>query len=472
MRPKVECQTVLDLRPSNLKLTNDYFEKYERTSDILDENPEILDLAHQDLKDALVNASSKESKGNDGGFNYTSDMVLRAILCRKIEGMSFREITVRIDDSQSLRRFVRIYDGPMMDYTTLNRLENSIRPETWKKINRALAVGAVKAELISGEFLRADTTAVETNIHYPTDSSLLWDVYRVLARLIEKARAIDSDVVGSKRLHKRRVKRLHVKISRDSNRKKFSPKKRKRVYRRLLEQIAGICIWCGSVVEGLRSGVRRQKYDPINCAEAEYLVEQMKHYIDLAARVFHQTRRRILEGEKMPNDEKLFSIFEPHTELLIRGKAGKNLEFGHMIMIQQVAEKFITDYNVFNKRPVESNLVDDILGSHKDLFGQYPERFATDKGFYKDMETIKRLEKKVKTVAIGKKGKRTPQETEREHDPLFRHAQRFRAGVEGTISFLKRVLRLFRVMRKGWKHFMAEVGATVFAHNLLVLARV
>ncbi len=184
-----------------------------------------------------------------------------------------------------------------------------------------------------------------------------------------------------------------------------------------------------------------------------------------------QARRRVLQGESVPNDEKLFSLFEPHTELLKRGKAGKPIEFGHMIQIQQVAEKFITDYDVYEKKPVEYTLLGPALERHRDLFGSAPFELTADKGYYESMEALHALEEDIEVVSIAKKGPRTPAETERERDPLFRHAQAFRAGVEGSISFLKRMLRLARCFNKNWEHFVATVGQTIFAHNLLVLAR-
>lgn len=142
-----------------------------------------------------------------------------------------------------------------------------------------------------------------------------------------------------------------------------------------------------------------------------------------------------------------------------------------MIQIQQVAQKFITDYEAFEKKPVEHQLLAPAMESHRTLFGRYPKAVAADKGYYESVDALEALREKVKLVSIAKKGNRTQEETEREHDPAFRHAQRFRAGVEGTISFLRRVLGLFRCFNKGWEHFAATVGATVFSHNLLTLAR-
>ena len=154
----------------------------------------------------------------------------------------------------------------------------------------------------------------------------------------------------------------------------------------------------------------------------------------------------------MPNDEKLFSIFEPHTELLKRGKAGKDIEFGHMIQIQQVDGKFIADYDVFDERPVEYELLESVLKNHKKLFGRYPNELAGDKGYYDNMAAIDRLQKKVPMVSIAKKGRRTLEETEREHDLLFRIAQRFRAGVKERSPFSSE--------RCAWLDASTKVGNT------------
>lgn len=142
-----------------------------------------------------------------------------------------------------------------------------------------------------------------------------------------------------------------------------------------------------------------------------------------------------------------------------------------MIFIQQVEEKFISDYDVFEKRPVDYDLIDPALESHRRTFGENPQEFSADKGFYESIERIKKLEEEVDVVSICKKGRRTEEETERETSEAFRRGQRFRAGVEGTISVLKRALGMWRCLNKGWRHFVSTVGATIFAHNLLVLAR-
>ena len=467
MRPKFEAQREFEFPTSNLKLTREYYANYEAISKILDANPEILDLAHRDLRRALITSNGSRPVR----VRFTTEHALRLLVVQSLEGLSLRQTVVRVDDSRALRQFVRLGMKPMMDFTTLDKLKNALRPVTWKKIHDALAQQAVREERISGDRLRLDTTAVETNIHWPTDSTLLWDTYRVLARLIERAREVDPGVVGPGRLHPRRAKREALAITRAAAQKGRRARSLKRPYQRLLRRVEEILSWAAGVAHGLVDGIESQRYGAWGHAQTEALVEELAHFHALGVRVIDQARRRVVHGESVPNGEKLFSVFEPHTELLIRGKAGKPVEFGHMIQIQQVEEKFITDYEVFEKKPVEPPLLKSALASHRKLFGFDPSLFAADKGYFKNMDLIRELEQKIDVVSIAKKGKRTVEETERERDPLFRHGQAFRAGVEGSISFLKRVLRLARCSNKSWKHFVATVGQTVFAHNLLVLAR-
>ena len=469
MRPKINSQSEFSFQPSTLQITNEYYAKYEAISSILNQHPEIINAVHRDLAEALEDVVVQDRRG--ARFKFTSDTILRITMCQIIEGLSLRQIIIRIDDSGFLRQFVRVYNGPMIDFTAYCKLRNCIRPETWRKMNDLLAQGAVRGGMIEGEKLRIDTTAVETNIHWPTDSSLLWDTYRTLARYLEQIRAIDPLMVGNRRVLLKKAKKLQQKIARKASKNQKSTEALERLYIRLFGLVENILQWSGEIAELLARKIAGHRYGPVEQATMEFCLKDLLHFETLGRKVLDQARRRIIGQEKVPNEEKIFSIFEPHTELLIRGKAGRPVEFGHMIQIQQVEAKFITDYQVFDQKPVEYELLDPTIKRHKQLFGKYPEQVSADKAYYESMEQITRLSKIIEVVAINKKGKRTEEETERETDPAFRHAQRFRAGVEGTISFLKRVLGLFRCYSKGWEHYAAMVGATVLAHNLLILAR-
>lgn len=469
MRRKRDTQGWLEFQESNLKVTNEYFAKYEAISRWLDETPEILDLVHRDARSALssVNGAVRRDRPR---FKYTSEHVLRLCIAQVIEGVSLRGIVVRVDDSRSLRVFTRIYDGPMMDFTTLDRIRNAIQPTTWKRINDALARSAVEREAIRGDRLRLDTTAVETNIHYPTDSSLLSDSYRVLARLIESARDVDRTAVGTHRLHCKRVKRLHRRIGTITRRGRKPDELRVR-YSELIRCVEGICEWASDLSGKLARRAKSGRYGAERSGWAESLAEELDRHLGLARRVVSQTRRRVIENRSVANKDKLLSIFEPHTELIKRGKAGRLFEYGHMIQVQQVDGCFITDYEVFSKKPNESLLLPAAIESHQRLFGAPPVEVAADRGYWPGKGALDEIEDQVELVSVGKSGRPNSHDRQRENDPLFRHAQRFRAGVEGTISFLKRVLGLARCFNKGWRNYVSTVGASIFTHNLLVLAR-
>ena len=421
MRPKKNTQSELNFQPSNLEITNEYYAKYKAISAILDENPGIVNRIHNDLAEALEETAVEDRHGAE--FKYTSDTVLRILLCQIIEGCSLREIVIRVDDSNFLRFFVRIYNGPMIDFTTFCRLKNQIKPETWKQVNELLARAAVEEQLIDGQRLRLDTTAVETNIHWPTDSSLLWDTYRTLARLIEQIRELDPDAVGNRRLLIKKVKKLQQRIARKASKHPSASATLEPLYIQLIRLVEDICEWSGDIAVALASNVVGQRYSVLGQATMEFLLQQVVHYRALGEQVIDQARRRIIDKEQVPNKEKIFSIFEPHTELLIRGKAGKEIEFGHMVQIGQVDGKFITEYEVFETKPVECELIQPVLEHHKKLFGDYPDTVAADKGYYKSMEQINDLGKTINVVGIAKKGKRTEEQSQRETDPAFRHAR-------------------------------------------------
>lgn len=465
MRTKLDPQDPLDFTPARLKITEEYHEKYRAVDDILTANPAILTAFHRDVSRLLTQT------GRPRRAPFTSDQLLRAILVMEIEGLPYRETVIRIDDSPFLRRFVRVYDGPVMDYTLLCKTYKAISPEAWKQMNRALGRHALAQGVITGDSLRVDTTACETNIHFPTDASLLWDAYRVLARLMVGVRQYDAEAVGAGRLQERRVKRSMLRIARRRGHTDAHRATLRRPYRALLEHVRRLLDWSRQVRSRVRAGLASDRYDLDVVRILTGLLDEMEGYDPLVARVLDQATRRVLQGEAVPNAEKLFSLFEPHTELLIRGKAGKEIEFGHMVLLHQVESKFITDYDVFERRPTDASLVDPILRSHRDTFGRLPDSFAADKGFYTSMAKLRELEAKIPHVSIAKKGTRTPDETAREHHPIFRALQRFRAGIEGTISALKRAFKMSRCLYRSFRTYRSSIGSHVFAHNLVVLAR-
>jgi len=436
---------------SSLKITQAYRLKYQRLSDLLDENPQLLTLAHKDWS-ALLSSSRKGRSG------YSSEQLMRALLVMFLERKSYRGTAILIDISEKLRHFVRLAPGQAIDFTFLNRAYNALGPATVDQMNSILNQYALCQQLISGEKQRMDTTAYETNIHYPTDSSLLWDSFRTISGLIKRIRNEWTDLEISHRFHDRKTKKLATFIARNaSSKSKATQRKVKRQYAKLIGQVRRI----HSIGQEIYSQASSIGHDLV----------QLHHYLPLVEQIIDQAHKRVLLGEKVPPDEKLYSLFEEHTELIVRGKAGKPIEFGHKILIAQTGEKYIHHYRVMEKQIADKDLLAPAIESHKALFGDYPEVLTTDKGFYESMQQLKSLEDKIPVVSIAKKGRRTEAEYARETTEAFVDAQRFRAGSEGSISVLKRAFKLGRCNFKGFKNYAASVGFAVLCHNLVLLTQ-
>jgi IS5 family transposase len=371
---------------------------------------------------------------------YTSEQILRSLIVMFVEQDSFRQVVIRIENSEFLRHFVGLGIKSMMDFSFLDKAFCVLSDKAWQTMNRVLAQYAKEQEKISPDKLRLDTTVYETNIHYPTDSSLLWDSFRTLASLLQQ---------------------IQQELPQLALKHRFSNKGKKRKVKSTYRKLIGRVSWIAEVAREALSILGRAGY------EAELLT----HYVPIVERIINQAEQRVLHGVIVAADEKVYSLFEEHTELLKRGKAGKPIEFGHKVLIAQTGEKFIHHYKVFPKRQEDKELVEPTLKAHKQLFGTGPDVLATDKGFYENMKQIIKLEKNIVTVSICKKGRRNQQEYERECTEEFKDGQRFRAGCEGSISVLKRVFKLGRCLFKGFKNYAASVGCGIFCHNLVLLTR-
>jgi len=200
-------------------------------------------------------------------------------------------------------------------------------------------------------------------------------------------------------------------------------------------------------------------------------ITELEHYLPIVERIIQQAERRVLEGVMLPAGEKVYSLFEEHTELIKRGKAGKPIEFGHKILVAQNGEKYITHYETLPQRKEDKELLKGTLEAHKNLFGEMPRVLAADRGFYEDRQQRKKLADEIETVSMAVKGKRTEEEKAWESSEEFKEGQRFRAGSEGSISVLKRAYKLGKCLFKGFKNFAVSVGCAVFCHNLVLLTR-
>ncbi len=450
MRRKKEAVLLFEWNNDHLpKTVREYREKYKRISHILDQNPEILDRVHRDLK--------KLSQGGQDGreADFTSETILRALIVHATEGGALRETVIRIADSDFLQDFLRTRKKTVMDYSFLDKCFKAVRPETWKRINEILGRHAVADDAVDPSIIRTDTTVVETNIHWPTDSSLLWDTCRVVVRLLRRGREIRPTSCPH-RLHERKIKRLHLFITRYcSSTSKKRLRKVKSTFRTLIERV-------DRMVEIAREfcGFAARSGDP----DLVGVAEELDHFLPAMTAVVHNARQAQIHGETVPARQRVFSIFEPHTELIKRGRRGKPIEFGHSVLLCQAPEKFITDYDVIQPHVADCELTESVIDRHEKLFGTTPEVLVGDMGFCPAAEKYAELQERVDTLAIPR----------RMRDFAARwmsYWQAFRAGIEGTISGLKRAFRMARCFYRGFKSFASSVGLSVFCHNLIVLAK-
>lgn len=443
---------------TDLKVVKAYHHKYNEIDVILDKNPKILQAVHNDLYNKMGSLKGREA-------DYSSEMLFRMLLIKCIEGVSFRDLVILVNDNMFLRNFARIGWGKVMNFTILDAAWKCLDDTTWDKINALLFDYAKQNKKITGTHQRVDSTVCETNIHYPTDSSLLWDSYRVIARTIRQIESQNCKYSMYYRFHDKKIKKLHTFISTQAARtQKSTVRKVKRAMKILVERVEDITNK-GELFVAHAKNIRYFHGELIAA-----LLESLEMTLQKVHYVTDQARRSGINGEVVPATDRIFSIFEEHTELLKRGKSQKPVEFGHLVTLAQTKEKFITYYAVNEISKHDTQQKDIVLEHHKKQFGAYPENFAADKNYHISVEDTLKWEKKIPVYAVGKKGNRNEEEVEREHSKEFRLMQRFRAGCEGSISVLKRVFGLRRCLYRGFKSFASSICRLVFCHNLVLLS--
>jgi len=422
----------------------------ENISRILDANPIICDLAMQDLCEVSKKARRSGARG------MTADQVVRAAIAKQMLSFTYKELAFHIIDSNSLRRFMRIGIADKgFKKSVLNKNVKALSPQTWEAINAQIVQYADDEKIEKGRQVRIDCTVVESNIHEPTDSSLLWDSVRVLTRLLHRAKE-DFGLRVLFQDHSRRAKRRLLGIMNSR-----SKKDRKSKYADLIKVTNKSIGYAQSAIEAID-----------NVASIGHglvaLRLDLNQYSQLAARVIDQTQRRVMLGEDVPASDKVVSLFETHTDIIVKDR--RDTFFGHKICLTGGASNLIIDCLIVDGNPADSNLTIDMLDRQKELYGRYPLKVALDGGFaFKDNLT-KAKEKQIKDVCFAKKrGLKTEDMCRSQW--VYNRLRRFRAGIESGISWVKRCFGMTRCTWKGLRSFKSYVWASIVSANLLTLAR-
>jgi len=446
MREKLQKQMPL----MNPATDHDQAKELEVIDAILKKHPTICDLVYQDL------CAKRCVKTSSGARGMSAEQVLRAAILKALFGFTYKELAFHLIDSRTLRRFCLIgFADKGFKKSVLNKNIKALSADTWEQINRQLLGQAAAEKTEKAREVRIDCTVVETNIHAPTDSRLLFDAVRVLTRLLHAAKeACGSKGIGFKD-HCRRAKRRMLAIEYARN-----ERQRKSCYRDLLKVARNT----------LGYSRRAISWIDVHGIELELLpiAGQLRHYCDLTEKVISQTERRVIAGEKVPAAEKIFSIFEPHTDIII--KDSRDTHYGHKICLTGGASNLILDCMILEGNPADTELVEQMLDRQQQIYGRYPLKVALDGGFASKDNLLKAKGRKIKDVCFAKK-RGLKQEDMCRSDYVYKKLRRFRAGIESGISWLKRSFGLTRCTWKGFRSFKCYVLASVVAANLLTMAR-
>ena len=405
-----------------------------------------------------------------GRLGTPAEVVLRLMALKHLKNWSYQSLEGEVRANVVYREFTRIRGEKVPDAKTMVRWGKALGPQVIREIHQRIVGLGRQAGVVRGRKLRVDTTVVETNIHYPTDSGLLGDAVRVLTRTMK---FIEREVgqAGEKvRDRMRAVKHRLIEIARSARERSERAKaKQKRAYQKLMATTRQVIRQAGIFVQEVARGIKQAR-DPLRQIVVMGLCGRLEQVSELAQRVLRQTEARVFEGNTHYK-EKLFSLFEEHTEAIRKGKASKPTEFGKMVKIQEAEHQIITDYEVFSNRPLDMDLVMPSIEKHQELLGRVPELVATDAAFFSPENERRAREAGVKKIAIPNKRGRDPARRAHQRERWFRRAQRWRVGCEGRISVLKRRHGLVRCRYKGMHGMERWVGLGVIADNLIHLGR-
>jgi transposase, IS5 family len=425
-------------------------------------------LEDESLIDGVFVAQGErhEHSATRGRSQTPAEMVLRLLLLKHVRNWSFDTLEREVRANLVYRDFTRIGMGKVPDAKTLARIAQALGGEVIAELHRRLVEIAQEKGVIQGRKLRVDTTVVETNIHYPTDSSLLGDGARVLTRTMKKIETRAGHLKRKVRDRRRSISKRVIAIATASRHKgPEGEAKRKKQYRELLRYSRQILNDATRVIAEVEEMSTRKK---------KRLVGLVEHLTEMAGRVrqvVKQAKARVFDGiTQLPG--KIVSLFEPHSEIIRKGKASKPTEFGKLVQVQEAENQIITHYDVFDQRPSDRDLFLGAVESHERVLGRVPHLATADAGYYSQAQEQAVEQQGVKWVAVPNRNTKSAERKKKEHSRWFKKAQRWRTGCEGRISVLKRRHGLSRCRYRGTEGMKRWVGLGVMADTLISMGNV
>jgi transposase, IS5 family len=429
----------------------DIGKELEFMSQILDENPKVLNRVFKDLIGT--------NKADQGRMGMTAEQVLRAAILKQHRDLTYEELSFHLEDSQSFRAFSRLEMGQYPSGSTLQENIKALKEETWEHINQLVTGYAKEEGFEKGKKVRLDSTGVESNIHYPTDATLLQDAIRVITRLLTQGYQLVPKPDYRFSDHNRVVKRRVLKIK---NAK--SAKERQKAYKDLLHMAEGVRGDALGAISALASYPSAGEQIPF----VDNLLKELKRAIGLLDRITDQARRRVIDGEKVPASEKVVSFFEDHTDIIEKGQ--REIVYGHKVFLTGGKSGLILDCMIVSGNPADTDLFIPMLQRQEHRNGKPPLQTAADGGFA-SLDNLNRAKQMgVKDVSFSKRRGLSVLEMVKSLW-VYRKLKNFRAGIEANISRLKRAFGLTRCTWTEWEGFKQYVWSAVVSYNLAVLAK-
>jgi IS5 family transposase len=444
---------------------SDLWEDWMRPADQVLDDDQLLTTVYE----ALAKRSPKSrTRGRRG---TPAEVVLRLLLLKHIRNWSYEVVEREVRANLVYRSFTRVGGGKVPDDTVMNKWALALGPEVIDDLHKRVVAIAQEKQVVEGRKMRVDTTVVETNIHYPTDSSLLGDGVRVLTRAMKRIADIAGDVGAKLRDRSRSVKYRILEIGRAAGSKgEVGKAKLNKAYGKLLEATSRVVGQAKRFSREVASGVKKSS-DIRQQAVIDGLRKELDTMVPRVKQVMLQARARVFGGDThVP--EKLVSVFEPSTEVIRKGKASKPTEFGKMVKIQEAENQIITCVEVYEKRPSDSELLIPAIEAHEEQLGRTPRVVAGDAAFYSSANEKEAHEKGVKRVCVPNRNTKSAERKREQKKPWFRSGQKWRTGCEGRISVLKRRHGLRRCLYKGDRGMKLWVGLGVIADNLIHIGEI
>ena len=383
---------------------------------------------------------------------------MRCAFLKQHQCLSYEDLEFYLSDSASFHSFARIGNSKCPKKSTLQDNIKAISAKTWEQINRAFVEYSLKNNIENANMARTDSTAVDTDVHYPTDSTLLQDGIRIMTRSLTRGKYLDPQPAYTFSKHQRAVKRKVLTIQNN-------PKKRNKAYKDLLKLATKVVGYVEAAIPAL---TLYEGNDAESSVQAEMLADKLEHDKAIMLKVIEQTKRRVIHGESVPAEEKVVSFFEGHTDIINKGN--RDTQFGHKVFLTTAKSGLILDCLIERGNPSDSGKFKELLERQKEILGKMPRQMAADGGFASKENLEEAKKEGVQDMAFAKKrGLKILDMAKSEW--VYKKLRNFRAGIEGLISVLKRAFGLDRCTWSDWEGFKQYVWSCVVTFNLQVLAR-